>query len=240
MGVSRVAARVLVHSESSSLEGTCTMRTLRQRLAAVVAMALLGVTGLAVAAWSPASMGLVTAVSADDDAGDDDGGDGDDDDGGQAPAGGVDTGLGGTAGPAQDGDDDADDDGSGDDDGTGDDDAGAGGAGDDDADDGGQVPAGGVDTGQGGANGSTQDGDDDAGDDDGGDGDDDADDGGQVPAGGVDTGQGGTADAWSGERVSNDRSVGDVASLAVPAVALGLGGLVVGRLVLARLRGSQG
>jgi hypothetical protein len=152
------------------------MRTLRQWLAAVVAMALLGVTGLAMAAWSPASMGLVTAVSADDGAGNDD----DADDGGQAPAGGVDTGLGGAAGPAQD--DDADDD-----------------AGDDDADD-----------------------------------------GGQVPAGGVDTGQGGAADVWSGERVSNDRPVGDVAGLVVPVVALGLGGLVVGRLVLARLRGSQG
>jgi hypothetical protein len=119
------------------------MRTLRQRLAAVVAMALLGATGLAVAAWSPASVGLVTAASADDGS-DDDGSGGDDDDGGQ------------------------------------------------------------------------------------------------VPAGGVDTGQGGAADALTGERVSSERSVGDVAGLVVPAVALGLGGLVVGRLVLARLRGSQG
>jgi hypothetical protein len=110
----------------------CTMRTLLQRLAAGVALSLLAATGFAAATtWGPVSAGFVAPASADDDDGsgdDDDDGSGDDDDGGQVPAGGVDTGQGGTTSPA----DDSDDDGSGD-------------------DDGGQVPAGGVDTGQGGA-----------------------------------------------------------------------------------------
>ncbi|HMG42484.1 MAG TPA: hypothetical protein VK611_14185, partial [Acidimicrobiales bacterium] len=62
------------------------------------------------------------------------------------------------------------------------------------------------------------------------------DDGGQVPAGGVQTGFGGTAESWTGETVSNERSGGgDVASTLVPVAALGLGGLVVGRVVMSRL-----
>jgi hypothetical protein len=169
------------------------MQAALRRLAAVVAMAILGVTGLAVAAtWSPASVGFVAPASADDDGSEDDGADdddgsddGSDDDGGQAPAGGVDTGQGGTANPAQE-DDDADDDGADDDDGD--------------------------------------------------------DDGGQAPAGGVDTGQGGTADAWTGEPASSDRSGGaaDLAGTVAPIAGLGLASLLFGRLVIARLRGSQG
>jgi hypothetical protein len=73
-----------------------------QRLLASVLMAFVAVTGVAVAlAWSPASTGLITPAAAqedDDDDDDDDGGGDDDDDGSaQVPAGGVATGLGGTA-----------------------------------------------------------------------------------------------------------------------------------------------
>jgi hypothetical protein len=104
-------------------EGMHTMRAILQRILAIVAMGLLAGTGFAMmAAWSPATAGLISPASAQEDDDDDDD---DDDDGGQAPAGGVATGQGGTATA------------------TGDDD-------DDDDDDGGQAPAGGVATGQGG------------------------------------------------------------------------------------------
>jgi hypothetical protein len=100
-----------------------------QRLLASVLMAFVAVTGVAVAlAWSPASTGLITPAAAQEDDDDDDDGGGDDDDDGsaQVPAGGVATGLGGTATPTGDDDDNGDD------------------------DDSAQVPAGGVATGLGG------------------------------------------------------------------------------------------
>jgi hypothetical protein len=192
------------------------MRRVLQRLTALVAMSLLGVGGLAMAAtWSPSSVGFVAPASADDGTDDDGADDGSDDDGAQAIA----------------GDDDGTDDDDSNDDGTGDDDDG-------------QAPAGGVDTGSGGAANPADDGGDDdgAGDDDGGQVPAGNDDSGQVPAGGVDTGRGGTSETWTGERASSDGSAGagDVVGAVAPIAGLGLGALVVGRLALARLRGSQG
>ena len=116
------------------------MTTVLRRLVAALAAALLAGLGLAVAtSWSPTTVGLVTAATADDDGGGDDDDDGvddqGDDDGGQVPAGGVQTGMGGAAQSDDDGGDDDDDHG-GDDQGD---------------DDGGPVPAGGVQTGMGGA-----------------------------------------------------------------------------------------
>jgi hypothetical protein len=120
----------------------------------------------------------------------------------------------GLVGPASAQDDDGDD---------GDDD-------DDGSDDDGQAPAGGVQTGRGA---TAQDDDDD---------DDGSDDDGQAPAGGVETGRGGTADLLSEPASSTDGSSGlaGVATTVAPFAALALGGVVVGRMVLARRGAAEG
>ncbi len=188
------------------------MQATLQRMVAIVAMALLAGTGVAMmAVWSPTSVGLISPASAQED--DDDDGNDDDDDDGQAPAGGVATGQGGTS--TATGDDDDDD-------------------GNDDDDDDGQAPAGGVATGQGGTSTATGDDDDD-------DGNGDDDDDGQVPAGGVATGQGGTAaESLTAERASNERSTGtSVIGWAAPLAALAVGGAMVARPAFARLGGRR-
>jgi hypothetical protein len=98
---------------------------------------------------------------------------------------------------------------------------------DDDDGDGDQVPVGGVATGQGAT----------AGDDD----DDDDGDGAHVPVGGVATGLGGSADSWTAEPASSERSTGagDVIGVAAPLGALALGGITVGRMAIARLGGRR-
>ncbi|MGH9210069.1 MAG: hypothetical protein ACRD2C_05235 [Acidimicrobiales bacterium] len=72
------------------------MRKQHGRRVAIAALALVGVVGSVMAvAWSPTSLALVQPAAAGDD--DDDDGGGGDDDSGQVPAGGIDTGAGGTA-----------------------------------------------------------------------------------------------------------------------------------------------
>ena len=199
------ARALVVHTTLT--KGTCTMRTMLRRMVALLAITLLGGTGVALAtAWSPTAALVAPAAADDDDGGgdDDDGGDG-----GQAPAGGVDTGLGGAAG---------------DDDGAGGDDDGAGGDDDGGDDDGGQgapapapAPAPAA-----------------AGDDDGAGGDDDS---GQVPAGGVQTGFGGTAETVSSTSEPAN-GLGDVAKAVAPAAAVGLGGYALLRARAARSDGA--